>query len=145
MIFLARFACAFLVGGFLSGCFLIGPGRGISKPPGDPMGDREWFETMVANADPAFLRCWHQASEYHRQRGSTATYRYERAVGMTMAGMYYHDQYYPTPIPAEFVPIVEARLATDASESPQADLVSVVRCKNCTEEEAWQAWKRHYK
>jgi hypothetical protein len=70
-----------------------------------------------------------------------------------MAGPCYADEYFPTPIPADLLPKVQARLSTEKSEDDSradglaaiADLVTVVECKNCTEREAWDAWKRHYK
>jgi hypothetical protein len=130
----------------LTVCGLLANNRSVSKPPQDEVGARQWWKETVAREDITFLRCWYQASEIHRKRGSSATYRYYMYVGQTMAGPYYIDQYYPTPIPADLLPKVEARLAKEKSEANvHPDLVTVEECKNCTKQEAWDAWNRHYK
>jgi hypothetical protein len=130
----------------LSGCFLFADNHGVSKPPEDEVGARKWWEETLASEDIASLRCWYQASEIHRKRGSSATYLRHQYLGQTMAGSYYIDEYYPTPIPADLLPRVEARLAQETCEDvARADLVTVEECKNCTKQEAWDAWKRHYK
>lgn len=129
------------------GCGLLGSNRSISKPPGDEGEARKWWDDTIERVDIGSLRCWHQASEKHRQRGSSAMYLSHNYVGQTMAGPYYHDQYFPTPIPAEWMPKVEARLAKEskADDAQRADLVTVETCRNCTKDEAWEFWRRHYK
>jgi hypothetical protein len=130
----------------LSGCGLLADNRCVSKPPQDEVGARKWWEETVARVDNASLRCWYQASEIHRQRGSSATYLLHWYLGHTMAGPYYYDQYYPTPIPADLLPTVEARLAKENfKDDIRADLVTVEQCENCSKQEAWDAWKRHGK
>jgi len=45
-----------------------------------------------------------------------------------------------TPIPANLLPKVQARLAKEQSEEyARADLVTVEQCKNCTKQETWDA------
>jgi hypothetical protein len=143
---LCRPAIVLTVCCLLPGCFLPANNGGVSKPPRDEAGARKWWEEAVASVDAASLRCWYQASEIHRKRGSSATYLRHLYVGQTMAGPYYADDCFPTPIPADLLPKVEARLAKEQSEDDaRADLVAVEECKNCTRQEAWDAWKRHYK
>jgi hypothetical protein len=131
--------------GSLSGCWLF-PSRGASKPPRDELEAQAWWEVTIestAMTDIELLRCWYQASEFHRKHGSSATYVNNQYLGQTMAGPYYCDFYYPAPIPVQLLPKVEARLAREkAPESrTQAHFVTVKEHKNCTAEEAWDAWK----
>ena len=143
---LRRILFVLAVCGLLSGCWLVANNRSISMPPADEAGARKWWDETIARVDAATLACWHQASEFHRRRGSSATYFSHEYLGQTMAGPFYHDQYYPTPFPARLLPEVEARLANEEPKvDARADLVTVERFKNCTIEEATQAWRRHYK
>jgi hypothetical protein len=126
----------------LTGCLLLN-NSGCSKPPRDPIEARKWWEETVDHVPVGTLQCWYQASEFHRQRGSSATYIESTPLGMTMAGMYWLDSYYPTPIPAEWLPRVQARLAGKKSEyNPTTDWAVVAQYKNCTKQDAYDAWNR---
>jgi hypothetical protein len=147
-----RIAIVLTVCFVLSGCGLLA-NTCVSRPPQDEAGARKWWEEAVASGDIASLRCWYQASEIHRQRGSSATYFRHQYCGQTMAGPCYSDVYFPTPIPADLLPRVQARLAKGQSRADSradwaiaiANTITVVDCKNCTKHEAWDAWQSHDK
>jgi hypothetical protein len=145
-----QLALVFTVCLVLSGCGLQAVTLSVSRPPQDEVAARKWWEESVASTDVAYLRRWYQASEVLRQRGASATYLRHQYLGQSMAGSCYADEYFPSPIPADLLPKVQARLAREKSEFDSSadlaaivDLVRVEDCKNCTKLEAWEAWKRH--
>lgn len=143
--------CVFagFAGLFLSGCALLAVvdgNRGIDKPPYSEAGARKWWEETIDRVDIDTLQSWHQASEYHRQRGSSATYLRSQYCGHNMIGPWYHDQYYPTPMPNYVMARVTERLTNEKiKDGKSADWVSVDSFRKCTKQEAADAWKRREK
>jgi hypothetical protein len=133
----------------LTGCALLFNNRSVSKPPRDPVEAQKWWIETVDTVDVSTLRCWYRASEIHRERGSSVMYFFSWSPGLTMAGPWYCDYYYPTPIPKDVLPRIEARLAKEKPQDDKdvsgsrewADWITVKTCKNCTEQEALVAWK----
>jgi hypothetical protein len=119
---------------------------GESKPPADKEGAHKWWDERVEQVDLATLRCWYQASEFHRERGSSATYIFSSSPGHNKVGPYWYYDYYPTPMPDHVLPRVQIRLAKEgAGEDARhtfADLVTVDRWRKCTKQEAEDAWRR---
>lgn len=153
----AAVALAFAVA--VPGCFLLSNQTyySESKPPQDAVAADKWWKETLAQTDGYTLRCWHHASEYHRAHGSSATYvsevsevSFRQPIGLMIGASAFttHRDEYPTPIPANFVPIVTARLAAEdvkvqrPSDPPDPRWVpQVERLENCTKEEALAAWK----
>jgi hypothetical protein len=134
----------------VTGCTLFFKNRSVSRPPRDPVEAQKWWLETVDTVDVSTLRCWYRASEFHRERGSSAMYFFSFSPGMTMAGPWYCDDYYPTPIPKDLLPRIEARLAKEKTqEDKQVGVnrerihwITVKECKYCTKQEALEAWKR---
>ncbi|MBM3993719.1 MAG: hypothetical protein FJ303_06145 [Planctomycetes bacterium] len=81
----------------IPGCWLGGSQTMVSKPPANEPDVSKWWQDTLTSVDQATLRCWLQASEYHRQHGSSALHVRRQYVGQTMAGPCYQELHMPTP------------------------------------------------
>lgn len=108
-----------------TGCNLLGlmnrPTH--SKPPQDEVEAHKWWQQKVDSVSITTLQCWYHASEFHRLHGSSAEYVHEYSPGMTMtmAGPAVYVNHYPAPIPVEWLPRVQARLAGEKSKDSSTD------------------------
>lgn len=134
----------------LPGCFLMGGNRTVDAPPRDAETLAIWWKETIEKTDPALLKVWYDASERHRQRGSSATYVSSMYVGHNMVGPYYYEQHFPTPIPEVYLPMVRDRLMKESlTNESRFQLFSARHPKRCSREEAqktWDsAWERQFK
>ena len=129
----------------LPGCILLFSNEcGGTKPSRDPEKAREWWTETLTRVDIETLREWSQASEQHLLKGSSALYERRSSPGHNMIGPVIYIQYFPTPIPDEYIEIVKDRLAEapPPEESKQKVVIgaSVVSFRKCSRDEAVEAW-----
>jgi hypothetical protein len=116
-------------------------------PPRSAKDAEKWWAGTLEGLDTDFLAVLCEASEMHRQNGTTATY-ISLFSGATMARRYHYDLRLPLPLPDAAVARARARLIgwTATGEQPAYQRSGGSRWhweagKDCSDQRAAEIWQ----
>src|SRR5689334_16554088 len=83
----------------------------ISAPPANPAQAQQWWQQTLTDLDIDALAVYARVSEVLRGKQATATYCFTTVKRRRIDDYAQSETHLPAPLPAEFRPLVEGRLA----------------------------------